>query len=318
MSVAGVLLVVAGAAHAATSHAAALDPKSPGAVVADAVHVLAAATWLGGVAALAIAMWPAGAIGRTEASALARGCSRPFAELAAVGVGLVVATGLYSAGRQVSSVDALLTTDYGHMLLLKTGVVVLVLGFGAANFALLRSPGRSRLGGSRLVILPEVLLGAAAFLAAAVLASSVPARGREFAPPTAPTAIERSSSVEDLLVTLSATPTRVGTNTFTVLVASSRRPAPAPVSAVTLEVRNGGGAPETVALVRVRSDRWFGTAALAETGRSQFAVDVQRASKRLRVPFAWSIGPADPARAVSFSTRPLAPLLTPALSSCSL
>ncbi len=146
MSVAGVLLVVVGAAHAATSHAAALDPKSPGAVVADAVHVLAAATWLGGVAALAIALWPAGAIGRTEASALARGCSRPFAELAAVGVGLVVATGLYSAGRQVASVDALLTTDYGHMLLLKTGVVVLVLGFGAANFALLRSPARSRLG----------------------------------------------------------------------------------------------------------------------------------------------------------------------------
>ena len=68
VSVAGVLLVVAGAAHAMTSHAAALERATATAVVGDAVHVLAAATWLGGVAALGLALWPAGKLERPDSA----------------------------------------------------------------------------------------------------------------------------------------------------------------------------------------------------------------------------------------------------------
>ena len=313
VSVAGVLLVVAGAAHAMTSHAAALERATATAVVGDAVHVLAAATWLGGVAALGLALWPAGKLERPDSATLARACRRPFAELAALSVGLVLATGLYSAGRQVASVDALFTSGYGHVLLVKTGVVVLVLALGAVNFSLLRSlacgQARGRLAGSRRLLLPEVALGAMAFLAAAVLASSVPARGPQYAPPRPAVVTERSGSAADLVVTASATPTRVGSNAFTVLVASSRRPPPAPLSRVVLEIRNGRGAVQTIPLQEVEPGRYFGTADLVEPGGSAFTVVVERSGERFEIPFSWSIGAPDLARPVTFSSRPLAPLL---------
>jgi copper transport protein len=314
VSAAGVLLVVAGAALALTSHAAALGRATATAVVGDAAHVLAAATWIGGVAALTLALWPAGALQRSDSAALGRACRRPFAELAACSVGLVLATGLYSAGRQVASVDALVTSTYGHVLLVKTGVVALALALGAFNFALVRSRARGgtggRLVGSRRLLLLEVTLGATAFLAAAVLASSVPARGPQYAAPRPAVVTERSSSVADLVVTASATPTRAGSNAFTVLVASSRRPAPAPLSGVALEIRNGRGPVQSIPLKEVEPGRYFATADLAEPGGSTFTVVVERSGDRFEIPFSWSVGPPDPARPVTFSSRSLESLLT--------
>ncbi len=116
--------------------------------------------------------------------------------------------------------------------------------------------------------------------------------------------------VADLVVTVSATPTRAGDNTFTVLVASSQRPPPAPVDGVSLEIRNGGSPTESIPLQEVEPNRYFGTAALVEARRSAFTVVVNRSGERLQVPFSWSIGPVDPARPVTFSSRPLAPLLS--------
>jgi copper transport protein len=313
VSVAGVLLAVGVAAHAATSHAAALERATVTAVAGNAVHVLGAATWLGGAAAFVVVLWPVGGLERPDSAALGRACRRPFAELAAFSVGLVLATGLYSAGRQVASVDALFTSAYGHALLVKTGVVTLALAFGALNFALLRSRARSgtavRLAGSRRLLLPEVVLGATAFLAAAVVASSVPARGPQYAPPRQAVVTKRSGSVADLVVTASATPTRAGSNAFTVLVASSRRPPPAPLSGVTLEIRNGSAPVRSIPLQEVEPGRYFGTADLDESGRSGFTFVVERRGERFQVPFSWSIGAPDPARPVTFSSRRLAPIL---------
>ena len=115
------------------------------------LHVLSAGAWLGSVAAFAVAVWPAGSLDRVPTRArLARACRTPFAECMALSVGVVLATGLYSAGREVASVDGLLTTTYGHVLLVKIGIVLLAGLLGAANFLLLRALGdaEGRFGGS--------------------------------------------------------------------------------------------------------------------------------------------------------------------------
>jgi copper transport protein len=303
--------VIAGG-HALTSHAASLEPASYLAVAADALHVLSAGAWLGSVAAFAVALWPAGSLNRAHSQSLARACRTPFAECMALSVGVVLATGLYSAGREVASVDGLLTTTYGHALLVKIGIVLLAGSLGVANFLLLRALRRrgrlaSRLGGSRPALLAEVVAGVGVFLAAAVLASSVPARGSEFSPPLPARVATQTATSGDLLFRVSSTPTRVGSNAFNVLVASSRRPPPAPISALSLELTRGSVA-RTVALSQIEPGRYVGWADLQESGRWRLLVVASRGGKTIEASLPWSLGRPDPARPVTFSTRKVAPL----------
>jgi copper transport protein len=312
-AVAAAATAVVAAAHALTSHASALDHASATAVAAEAAHVLAAGAWLGSVAALAVALWPAGSLGRTDARALARACRGPFAECMALSIGLVLATGLYSAGREIASIDGLMTTTYGHVLLIKTGLFLLAGMLGYANYRLLRTLGRrgggiGRIAGSRPVLLAELAVGAGVFLAAAALASSVPARGPEFAAPLPAQATTRAVTSGDLLFTVSSTPTRVGSNAFSVLAASSRRPPPAPLDSVSLELSRQGER-RTVSLTPIAAGRYLGWADLQEPGSWRLAVIAERAGTRIEAPTSWSVGRADPARPVTFSARRLAPIV---------
>ena len=58
--------------------------------------------------------------------------------LSLVVVGLLVATGLLNTYFIVGSPGALLTTDYGRLLLFKLALFVLMLGFGAWNLLVLK------------------------------------------------------------------------------------------------------------------------------------------------------------------------------------
>jgi len=106
------LLIVLGLAlvflQALASHAAGLARDGALAVTADALHLLTACLWIGGIAAMAVSL--VGADSRVWRSAL-----RPFGRLAAASAGIVVATGLYSAGREVFpfTYTATLHTEHG-------------------------------------------------------------------------------------------------------------------------------------------------------------------------------------------------------------
>src|SRR6185437_15893389 len=97
------LVAAAAWVEALGSHAAALDSGRTAALVADAVHALAACLWLGGVAALAVIVVPP----RAGGSGVVRAGAGRFTVLALLSVGLVVATGLYGAGRELDSVGSL-------------------------------------------------------------------------------------------------------------------------------------------------------------------------------------------------------------------
>ena len=64
---------------------------------------------------------------------------RPFSKVAGFSVSLLMATGLYNSGRQVASIDALLTTLYGQALLVKLGLLLIIGYFGFVNTSLLHS-----------------------------------------------------------------------------------------------------------------------------------------------------------------------------------
>ncbi|UQS31624.1 copper resistance protein CopC/CopD [Streptomyces fradiae] len=88
----------------------------------DVLHLLAVAAWLGGLAALAVALYREPSI---ERAAVGR-----FSRLAFGAVAVLAATGLYQSWRQVGSWSALTGTAYGRLLLLKLGLVAVLLGVG--------------------------------------------------------------------------------------------------------------------------------------------------------------------------------------------
>ncbi|MFG2370701.1 copper resistance CopC/CopD family protein [Streptomyces sp. NPDC048504] len=89
--------------------------------VADLVHLLGVSLWIGGLVMLTVAVLPRREPG--ELAAVVPG----YSKLAAVSVTAIVAAGLVLAWQIVGSYDALLHTSYGHLLLLKTGVLAVVL-----------------------------------------------------------------------------------------------------------------------------------------------------------------------------------------------
>jgi copper transport protein len=272
--------------------------------VVDTLHLLAASVWLGGLLALLVAR-----------RHISHATWRRFGQIAAVCVGVLVATGLYSAGQQAASVDALLTTLYGHTLLIKVAFVVLLAITGLGSALIIRRRSATK------VLVLEVGLGALVVLAASVLASSAPARGPDFDPPTAVPSVA-SQSAHDLLVTLEVKPNQPGANVLTLRAASTRRPALASIDRLAVEF-TPPGASEPVATVDAIQVR----PALFRLGGDFMQVpgswNIQVTAQRRGLPdetarFEWTVAPPAPSRVTIVSAQPLAPQLTAAAAATGL
>jgi copper transport protein len=316
-------------AHAMGSHAAALPRDSGMAVAADAGHLLAAGGWVGGLIALSVGLLPLIRRDRADFTALVRACWGPFSLMAAVSVGVLAGTGLYSAGRHVASVDASLTTLYGRTLLTKVGLVIVVGVFGLLNSVMIhprlsaplarllhRPRGWTAIRASRLPVLVVIEggFGVMVLLASGVLTSAPPARVPQYAPAPQPTPLTLTRNVDDMLVTFSAKPNRPGPNVFTVTAASARRPALAPIKAILLHLTWQGEAGERVLVPMRKGEReeWrVGGNYFTRSGEWQVDVLVERGGTADRVArFGWAVSPLTPGRRVIVSDRPLEPILT--------
>ncbi|MER6783590.1 copper resistance protein CopC [Streptomyces sp. NPDC000658] len=89
----------------------------------DVLHLLAVAAWLGGLAALLVALYRAPADRPVEGAAVRR-----FSQVAFGSVVTLVATGVYQSWRQLGSWSAFTDTRYGQLLLVKIGLVALLVG----------------------------------------------------------------------------------------------------------------------------------------------------------------------------------------------
>ena len=169
------LAIFATASLAFASHAAAMQPAA-GAIFTDAIHVLSAGVWAGGILALATLKPPGGWSGDESRALLER-----FARVAPLAFAITALTGIVSATSELSGISDLWTTPYGLVLSAKSAGVLLMLVLSAVAF-------RRRLAFARVeAAVALAVLGATAVLAAYPLP---PARSDAvFAPLHTPTVI---------------------------------------------------------------------------------------------------------------------------------
>jgi putative copper export protein len=99
---------------------------------ADVVHLLAAGAWVGGLLPLALLLNRA-LHGDRRDREQAKLVTQRFSILGIVCVGALLATGIVNTWNLVGSVEALLDTGYGQLLLLKIAVFALMVSLAAAN-----------------------------------------------------------------------------------------------------------------------------------------------------------------------------------------
>ena len=167
-----VVLATSGAGGLSLSGHDAVDPGSSWlSEAADWLHLPAASLWIGGLATMAVLLW-------TGAPELRRTAFLRFSRLASVLVAVILLACLYLGYVRLDRVSDLWTTGYGRVLLVKSALFGLALGWGALHHSVLR-PRLQRSqeiapAGIRRSLLAESLVGVAVLLAAAILVDSRP------------------------------------------------------------------------------------------------------------------------------------------------
>lgn len=222
-----------------SSHA---SGNGPIAVLADWIHLLAAAALIGGWASFLLILF------RTaprERDGIARAILPRLSTLLGASLLVLVGTGVYAVVLNLPSTQALLTTSYGRSLLLKLLLVSLLFLLGALNRYVLKprvlgsSPGGPPVALRWLLrtMTGEVGLGALVLLTVAVLTITPPARvrGAGEAPPEGKPLVLAGLAGE-FQVRLSVAPARPGKNRFEVTVSGPGGKPPVPEARILLWV----------------------------------------------------------------------------------
>jgi copper transport protein len=316
--------VLAGA-MASTGHAGSATAGGPIGMVAMAIHLLAAATWTGGLVGVLVIVLPL-LRGGAERRAVGRTVMAAFGWLAGLSVIVLAITGIAAAGLLVLTPDALFLSRYGQTLILKT-VLVLVVGLLGLRHAAFAGQWLGRFAGSglaaiaradlRWTLVAEVVGVAGILLFAAALSSTEPARGPAWEPATIaavpPPAM--TTQVDDLIVTVAVRPDRPGPNFVTIGVHDTRRPSPGPVDRVMVGLTAPDGTTRSpMAAAAVAEGRYEAPGlAIAAEGSWTVSVAIERTGMTtavVRTP--WTVLPAPVAiRPPVISDRRLADLTTP-------
>jgi copper transport protein len=249
------------------------------------VHLAATAVWAGGVALLVVICIPAV---RHGAEAWVRAVVRRFAIIAVPALALSVASGSLLAAGLVPSWGGLTGTQYGNTLALKVAFVGVAVVLGGITAWRARRPGSDRHVGPRLAA--ELAAIAGVVLLAVTLAGGQPPDDLRWqaSPSTAATSGVQSAEVDDLVVTLALSPGLPGSNFATVRVLDTRRPAPAPVDRVLVDIGDG----EVATAIAQNATDWLVPATIAASGPRAVNVVVKRVGwEDSTVTFPWEVAP---------------------------
>jgi copper transport protein len=295
--------------RSASSHA----QGGPISLLVLATHQVAALTWIGGLGILALVTSQF-----RERRADALRLWKAFGPLAAGCVGALSVTGVLLAGRQVATVDAALATGYGRALLVKLALVTVVLVLGLRHSRRLH-PWLSR----REVREPQAptprgqaigpLIGVAVLLFAVVLTVTPPARGPQFTK-AKPAATQTTYQAGDLMITASLQPNQPGRSLLVVDVVSSRRPAPAPVTAVSADLGSITGISlRRSQLISQGDGHWQAPVEVEATGEIPLRIVAVRGHPGpAAVTGTWVVPSGLPVRSTLVSDSPLTPWTTAA------
>jgi copper resistance protein D len=102
-------------------------------VIADAVHLLAAAAWVGALLPLAFLFNGARRSSSTTDVAVTLVATLRFSTLGVISVGTLLVTGLVNTWFLAGTIPALVGTDYGHLLLVKIALFLAMVCVAAVN-----------------------------------------------------------------------------------------------------------------------------------------------------------------------------------------
>ncbi len=120
-------LVWAGHAGAARGGRGAMQQTS------DAIHLVAAGIWLGGLVPLALLLATAQGAGDEGWLVVARNAASRFSTLGVLSIASLLATGIVNSWLLVGDLTGLLDTDYGRCLLLKLGLFLATVGVASVS-----------------------------------------------------------------------------------------------------------------------------------------------------------------------------------------
>lgn len=223
------------------SHASSVPEPAP-AIVADFLHTLTMALWVGGLIAFLRVIWQLHVVSSSEIHPdtnpppLHREGSQIttlslltayFSNYMRVTIAALMLTGVYAAWLQVGSVNALLTTLYGQALLVKLLLILPLLAIAAVNLFL---TGRGLQAGKAIwtrrlrgLVALEVVLTISILGAVGVMTAISPARGitalrDATAAAPVPSHFMETQTAEGLELTLHIVPGWVGENTFALVI----------------------------------------------------------------------------------------------------
>jgi copper transport protein len=213
-----VLLALLGISPALAGHANAQDPTAI-LLPSTVAHVIALSIWIGGLVMLLLVLpWSTRLLPLPDRSRLLAGVLSRFSAIAGACVAVVLLTGIVQSLVYVRSVDHLLHTEYGRIVLVKIVVFFGLLALGGYNrqFSVPRlnrlaaegaSPGRAGVL-LRRALRGEVLLVVVVLGLTGALAGFAPATATE----TASGPFAKTAMIGPAQVQLTVDPARVGRN----------------------------------------------------------------------------------------------------------
>lgn len=205
----GVLGVTALATWPLTGHPTA-SPVPGVSVVIDALHLGAMAVWLGGLVMLFAFLLP-----RADAREL--GAILPiWSRWAAAAVGALIFAGVVQALIEVSTLDGLINSTYGRMILAKVGLAAAVLAVAGFSRKLVRSRAAAETPGPlRRIVLAELAITAVVLGVTSLLVQEPPPRTAQ-AVESGPvsTTVDQTLTSEKMSLQVSIFPAQAGNNSI--------------------------------------------------------------------------------------------------------
>jgi copper transport protein len=246
-------------------------------VVVDGLHLVAGATWLGGLVGLVLTI-PV-LTGRSDATAVL--VSR-FSTSAAAVLALLVLTGALLAWRIVGSWRALFTSGYGQLLLVKIALVAMAVAIASYNrFRLVprvrnsvdvHHPSSTR--ALARTVTAEVAALVTVLLITGFLVDKNPPSGPA-AIPTAHSPDSQETALGDLRAVVTLTPASAGTNTLSVRIQDGKGGLAAGVETPRLRVSSGDLDLGEVPLEPADQGRYQGIVVLPHDGTWQVQISLR-------------------------------------------
>ena len=272
--------------HAQAGHANAGSPLRPVHLLEQWVHMVAVGAWIGGLVWLLLALRQKDGPDRSQAI-------RVYSRMAGYSLGVVVVTGLLRAFTEVGSLHALVATSYGHVLLVKVGLVCVIVCLAAFNryrYVPALGLGAKAVQALRRTVRGEVFVAGGILAATAVLVALAPAAFATLSGGGGATGLVVAGSdyATTTQVRLTVSPGHTGNNTFAARVNDYGASMPAPARSVQLQL-SLPARPElgtaTLSLTKQANGTWQGSGSeLAIAGRWTIDVLVQGAANAVVVP----------------------------------